>query len=182
MPKDSLSDQDKALFREQMRHVEPLKKQSKKIDQQKPTVPKPNSRIKTITEHETSHYFLSDYINNSVQSNSILSYCLPEFPSKRFRALKNGLIAWEARLDLHGLHSDNAREALIHFIKKQIGEQKRCILIIHGKGGHQGEEPIIKNLVNRWLPQFPEVLAFHSAIAKDGGTGAVYVLLKKNRY
>jgi len=55
------------------------------------------------------------------------------------------------------------------------------MLLIHGKGGYEGAPPVIKNLISRWLPQFDEILAFHSAKAKDGGHGAVYVLLKRNK-
>jgi DNA-nicking Smr family endonuclease len=97
------------------------------------------------------------------------------------RALKNGEIPWEGRLDLHGFKADTARTSLCHFIQTQAQNNKRCLLIIHGKGGHQGAPPIVKNLINRWLPQLEEVLAFHSARPKDGGHGAVYVLLKTNK-
>ncbi|EXJ09223.1 Smr domain protein [Nitrincola nitratireducens] len=40
---------------------------------------------------------------------------------------------------------------------------------------------MIKSCVNDWLQQIPQVLAFTSAQPKDGGTGAVYVLLKRNK-
>ena len=82
---------------------------------------------------------------------------------------------------MHGLTTEAARDALYKFIKTQTENHKRCLLIIHGKGGHEGAPPVVKNLVNRWLPQFDTVLAFHSAQPKDGGHGAVYVLLKRNR-
>jgi DNA-nicking Smr family endonuclease len=109
----------------------------------------------------------------------MLSYKHPSVSTQRFRALQKGAIPWEARLDLHGLHRDEAKEALSQFIHHQIQNHKRSLLIIHGKGGQEGSPPVIKNLVNRWLPQFSDVLAFHSACPKDGGNGAVYVLLKK---
>lgn len=70
---------------------------------------------------------------------------------------------------------------LCQFIQTQAELGKRCLLIIHGKGGIQGAPPVIKNLLNRWLPQINEVIAFHSALPKDGGSGAIYVLLKRNR-
>ena len=107
---------------------------------------------------------------------------IPSIPSKQFRALKNGLIPWEGKLDLHGVTTETAREALSQFIQNQTQQHKRCLLIVHGKGEHrQGTPPVIKNMINRWLPQFDEVLAFHSALPKDGGHGAVYVLIKRNR-
>jgi DNA-nicking Smr family endonuclease len=186
MADDFLSDEDKALFREQMRAVKPLNEKTKQVS--RPTSPPVEKIPKTVTSSvvgkktvSKKEYYLSDFISETVLSNTILSHCDPGIPAKRFRALKNGLIPWEARLDLHGLMTEAAREALSHFIQTEANKNKRCLLIIHGKGGHQGAPPVIKNLVNRWLPQFDEVLAFHSAQAKDGGHGAVYVLLKRNR-
>jgi DNA-nicking Smr family endonuclease len=127
-------------------------------------------------------HYLSDFISNPVESNTPLSYCAPSIPSKRFRALKNGLIPWERRLDLHGLNTEEARSAFLQFINEQRLNNTRCMLIIHGKGGHQGAPPVIKNLINRWLPQINDVLAFHSAVPRDGGNGAVYVLLKHDSH
>ena len=120
-------------------------------------------------------------ISDPVLSNTTLSYSVANVANKRMKELKNGHIYWEARLDLHGLTTDNARDALCHFIQIQAQNNARCLLIVHGKGGQLGAPPVIKNLVNRWLPQMDEVLAFHSALPKDGGNGAVYVLLKRNR-
>jgi len=177
-----LSDEDKALFREHMREVKPLKKE--KITRKLTSLPiKPPQKKPSIPERAFSQIkvpHLSDYIQEEVHSNTVLSYGCSGFPTKRFNALKRGQIPWEARLDLHGMTTEEARQALSRFIENQTQNQKRCLLIIHGKGGHQSSSPVIKNLVNRWLPQFEQVLAYHSALAKDGGTGALYVLLKKN--
>ncbi|MCW8399750.1 Smr/MutS family endonuclease [Legionella sp. PATHC038] len=181
MADDFLSDEDKALFREHMRSVKPLKKQSKqvKVAQPKPSVP-PRRNTPQVTQ-EKKKYYLSDMIVDTVLSETILSYSHPSLASQRFKALRHGQIPWEARLDLHGLKSENARDTLCQFIQTQAENNSRCILIIHGKGGYQGAPPVIKNLLNRWLPQLDEVLAFHSALPRDGGSGAVYVLLKRNR-
>lgn len=187
MTDDFISDEDKALFRDQMRTVKPLNEKTKRVKTPvsvAPAQPKKKTGSLPLISNKSEirkEYYLSDYISETVHSNTLLSYCDPSVPSKRFRALKNGQIPWEARLDLHGFKTEAARESLSQFIQIQKQNNKRCLLIIHGKGGHQGSPPVIKNLVNRWLPQFEEVLAFHSAQAKDGGHGAVYVLLKRNR-
>ena len=179
MADDFLSDEDKALFRESMRSVKPLPQQAKvKVLQPKPAIPKKKTPQPT---QEKKAYYLSDTIVDTVLSETILSYVHPSLSNQRFKALRMGHIPWEARLDLHGLKSENARETLCQFIQTQAENDKRCILIIHGKGGYLGAPPVIKNLLNRWLPQLDEVLAFHSALPKDGGSGAVYVLLKRKR-
>lgn len=181
MADDFLSDEDKALFREFMRSVKPLEEQSKRVKVSKPKPPiRPKKTIRQEVQ-EKKEYYLSDMIVDTVLSETILSYAHPSLSSQRFKALRNGAIPWEARLDLHGLKSESARDTLCQFIQGQAENNKRCILIIHGKGGYQGAPPVIKNLLNRWLPQFAEVLAFHSALPRDGGNGAVYVLLKRNR-
>ncbi|CDZ77645.1 putative DNA endonuclease SmrA [Legionella massiliensis] len=182
MSDDSLSDEDKSLFRQMMTGVKPLTK-SKKADLPSPkTAPIRRARRENQTKVPPTHeIYLSDYYTEEVQTNSILSYCSQSIPNKRLRELKNGLIPWQARLDLHGLRPDAARQSLVNFLQQQTSLAHRCLLVIHGKGSHKGEAPVLKNLVAHWLPQFPQVLAFHSALNRDGGAGAVYVLLKRQK-
>lgn len=125
-------------------------------------------------------YYLSDDIDETVFSDTILTYANPGVPGKRFHELKNGTIDWEARLDLRGLNIESAREALTQFISSQLRNNIHCILVIHGNDSPKNEPPLLKNLLNHWLPQIREVIAFHSAKPMDGGTGAVYVLLKRS--
>lgn len=181
MADDSLPDDDKNLFREHMRGVKPLHEKTQRVKSPHIRPSKPFIKRAKIIEPVETNYLLSDYIKDTVLSETVLSYCNPDLASMRFKNLKKGQIPWEARLDLHGLTVNAARESLSDFIHKHFEQEKRCLLIIHGKGGHQGLPPVIKNQVNRWLPQFNEVLAFHSALPKDGGLGAVYVFLKKNK-
>lgn len=180
MSNDSISDEDKALFRAQMRGVQPLadKRQGVKLPKPEPVYKAPAKASKPVPQRPD--YPLSDYIKETVLSETPLSYCSSALSRRRFRDLQRGEIPWQAKLDLHGFTIESAREALMDFLARQFDRQLRCLLIIHGKGGHQGKPPVIKNQINRWLPQFDEVLAFHSALPKDGGLGAVYVFLKKH--
>ena len=175
-----LSDEDKALFHETMKAVKPLRNSTQR--EPKPPAPPPPARRKPDPiEAPTSDYYLSNYYTDVVNPHSTLAHCKHEIPRKRLRELKNGEIRWEARLDLHGLRPDPARDTLCHFIEHQHHNGHRCVLVIHGKGGRHDEEPVLKNHVNHWLQQLPQVLAFHSAQPRDGGCGAVYVLLKRQR-
>jgi DNA-nicking Smr family endonuclease len=57
----------------------------------------------------------------------------------------------------------------------------RSALISHGKGrGNKDGKPLLKSYLARWLPMFPEIMAFHSAQKWHGGAGAVYLLLRKS--
>lgn len=83
-------------------------------------------------------------------------------------------------IDLHGLNSREATEALDEFLVEAVAHRVRCFHLIHGKGRRSADQlPVLKSLVNRWLRQRREVLAFCSARQRDGGTGALYVLLKR---
>lgn len=181
MSKDFLSDEDKALFRQAVQQVTPLKKGpiKKSTPQKKDITPSPAPAIKSPTVSET--IYLSDSYPNAVSAETPLCYSQHSIPKKRFLLLKKGLIPWDARLDLHGLRPEEAREKFLNFLLKAQDLQYRSLLIIHGKGGRHNETPVLKNLVNHWLSQIPQVLAFHSAEPKDGGNGAVYVLLKRHR-
>ena len=140
---------------------------------------KKKNRKAELPEPHTIHYALSNYYHEEVSSDTILAYCKQSIPHRRLIQLRKGEIPWQARLDLHGLRPDAAQESLCHFIDQQIRLDNRCLLVIHGKGGQRGEAPILKNLVNHWLKQLPQVLAFHSALPRDGGSGALYVLLQR---
>lgn len=176
----TLSDEDKALFRETMQSVKPLANITPRELKQTVT-PKPVRRKPDVAITPKTDYYLSNYYTNIVTPATTLAHHSQNIPRKRLRELRNGEIRWEARLDLHGLRPDAAREALCNFIDNQSRGNNRCLLVIHGKGSRHGEEPVLKNHVNHWLQQLPQVLAFHSAIPRDGGTGAVYVLLKRQR-
>jgi DNA-nicking Smr family endonuclease len=100
-----------------------------------------------------------------------------------FRKLKQGRYEALARLDLHRMTAEIARVEIFEFIEESCQYGLRCVLIIHGKGESKAENKrssILKGSVDRWLRDLPMVQAFHSAQPRDGGTGAVYVLLRKS--
>ena len=95
------------------------------------------------------------------------------------RRLRRGLYPTEDELDLHGLHQTAARDRLAEFIAQSRDAGHRCVRIIHGKGYRSGARgPVLKTAVNLWLRRHLDVMAFVSARAIDGGTGALYVLLR----
>ncbi len=99
--------------------------------------------------------------------------------------LKKGRQPIEARLDLHGMTQAEAHPALDGFIDKACRAGKRGVLVITGKGAKQdGSVGVLRQAVPRWLnlpPNRARILAFSHATAKDGGEGALYVLLKRKR-
>ena len=106
-------------------------------------------------------------------------FARPGVQKRVLRRLTRGQIPLNAEIDLHGMIVSEARHALAGFLAESLDYQHRCICIIHGKGHSSARRtPVIKGLVDRWLRLNDRVLAFCSAQPRDGGTGAVYVLLK----
>lgn len=95
------------------------------------------------------------------------------------RRLRAGHWSIQHQLDLHGLRTDEAREALGEFIRQAHKHGLRCVRVVHGKGlGSPGKMPVLKSRVQRWLVQKNEVLAFVQARPAEGGAGALVVLLQ----
>ncbi|MCE8020622.1 DNA mismatch repair protein MutS [Halomonas sp. MCCC 1A11036] len=130
------------------------------------------------TAESASH--TSDGRVEPVRPSEYLDFALPDLPYRTRSQLKRGQIAWEAGLDLHGYSLDEARLELESFLKEAVGSHMRCVLVVHGKAwGSTADYPVIKSHVNAWLREWPTVLAFCSARESDGGTGAIYVLLRR---
>ncbi|WP_105245664.1 Smr/MutS family protein [Psychrobacter sp. Marseille-P5312] len=112
---------------------------------------------------------------NPVASEAYLSYKQPTLQNKIFDQLKKGKLRWYDAVDIHGCTIEEARTAMTQLLSQAKANNETVVKIVHGKGS----EAILKTCVNGWLRQLPEVLAFCSASPKDGGNGAVLVLLKK---
>jgi DNA-nicking Smr family endonuclease len=102
------------------------------------------------------------------------------------RKLKRGKRLIEARLDLHGHSRERAHDALNQFIVGAAARGKRVVLVITGYGrqGTSGEPGVLRSMLPRWLGDAPlrrHVLAFDVAQPKDGGPGAFYILLRRER-
>lgn len=100
--------------------------------------------------------------------------------------LKRGKHEVEARLDLHGMTQAEAHRALARFIRDARSGGKRCVLVITGRGarGMSSSGGVLKTAVPRWLdePEFrPHLLAIATAQPRDGGSGALYVMLRRTR-
>lgn len=96
------------------------------------------------------------------------------------RNLRRGQWPAGAELDLHGLRVEQARHAVLSFLDECLEHGIRCVRIVHGKGhGSQGLEPVLKDKVRTWLVQKTEVMAFSQAAEREGGAGALLVLLRQ---
>ena len=115
----------------------------------------------------------------SVSAEESLFFARPGLQQRQLQRFRRGQMTCSAELDLHGMTTAIARTELMAFIAYCSTRRIRCARIIHGKGyGSGGSPPVLKNRLNSWLRQHHDVLAFSSAQARHGGSGALYVLLR----
>lgn len=108
----------------------------------------------------------------------------PHLEKHIMKDLAAGKIRPTAVLDLHGLGEGDAWLHLMDFLHAAADHDHRCALIIHGKGlgyGPNRDMGVIKFQIGSWLGGHPKVLAFHTALPQDGGTGAIYAYLRRRR-
>ncbi len=97
--------------------------------------------------------------------------------------MRKGNMDVEVSLDLHGLTQDAAYAELKHFILEAYAARRRCVLIITGRGMREGTG-ILRSQVPRWLNEPPirdRILGLSQARPRDGGEGALYVLIRRQR-
>lgn len=176
---ESYLDEDKVLFMQAMSGVRPIKNNTvhtptKKSDDQNAIF----RRASATGEESSTNAPLSDMqaLLNPVASEAYLSYKNPTLQHKVFEQLKAGKLNWKMAVDLHASGIDDARSAVMDLLDTAKKDGETVVKIVHGKG-----DSLIKTCVNGWLRQLDDVMAFVSAPAKDGGNGAVLVLLKRQK-
>ncbi len=163
------------LFREEVRDVKPLSQEQSEPFRRRV---RPARQIREEPANLEAGFgeLLSEH---EVETEDYLSFQRPGTQHRLFADLRAGRIPVEIELDLHGLTTAHAQDLLAEFLRHCQRHHLRCVQIIHGKGRGSGErQPVLKQKVNLWLRQRQDVLAFCSALRRDGGTGALYVLLR----
>ena len=94
------------------------------------------------------------------------------------RKIRQGQLAIDDRLDLHGYYQKQAITALDEFLHQSLASELRMLIVIHGKGNRSDSDAVLKPLVRHWLAQQSSVLAWCPAQPKHGGDGASYVYLR----
>jgi len=176
MQDDEDSDEDRRLFRDAMQGVTPLKTDGRRR--------RLNRRSARIRQTGTADQPPGRFSVNPVDGDcpTILDFARSGVQQHTLKKLRQGKLTIESELDMHGMTAEQARSSLLRFLDECRRFEYRCVSIVHGKGySSPDNRPVIKPLLNRWLRDAAEVLAFHSALPKHGGSGAVYVLLRRLR-
>jgi DNA-nicking Smr family endonuclease len=176
---DSADTDEARLFRAAVRDVKPLPTAA--IPPQGAALPRPRRRARRAEPESPGEVAAADDTPGAAApgASDPLSFRRPGVREQTLRHLRRGRYPVEDELDLHGLSQAAARDHLIEFIAACSLEGLHCVRIVHGKGYRSGARgPVLKIAVNTWLRRHTDVLAFTSARPIDGGTGAVYVLLR----
>lgn len=173
----AVDDADRNLFRETVGKVRPVSHDKVPIEPTRPP-PRPKQRERD-EQHVLVDALSDDYDPEFWETGDELLYSRTDLPRRTLAKLRRGQFCLAGALDLHGMTVVVARQALGEFLHHCRLHDWRCIRIVHGKGNRSRQgRPVLKNKVAHWLRQCDEVLAYCSARPVDGGTGAVYVLLK----
>jgi DNA-nicking Smr family endonuclease len=177
--KKPLTDEESALFRDAVKGSSPLAHRERA--RSKHAEPSDRPRSTEADERDVMDRLLDHPIDPSaLDTGDELSYRAAGVQDSVMRRLRRGLYAVQSESDLHGMTVAQAREEIQAFLKHCRERGYRCVRIIHGKGLRSPQTgPVLKLKVAGWLQQRTEVLAYCSARPVDGGTGAMYVLLRR---
>lgn len=194
-----ISRQDSKLFRQTLGDVDAVKLDEIHLAIPKP-LPVPNQS--QSNDQNIPNQMTADHLDiPDIGIGDELYFKKSCVQKQTIRKLRRGKFSIQSELDLHGMTVDIAKKELHDFLAycqttnhryvrmihgktchtPNIIHGKTChvIKIIHGKGHRSANKiPILKNKLNQWLQKYDSILAFCSAPFHDGGTGAVYVLMK----
>ena len=173
-------DDDAALFRDAIGPVRALPERPAPPPRPKP---KPRAAMAERDEIDARSEFVRAMDEPLLEAGDALAFRRDDVPARTLQRLRRGEYAVQDEVDLHLSGVREAEGLLRAFIAHARDAGHGCVRVIHGKGLHSTDEfgrggvPVLKNLVDRLLRQRADVLAFHSAPPRSGGTGAVLVLL-----
>lgn len=183
-----MSDDDETEFMAHMRGVRPLRGR----DRVTPSAPPPRAlqiRLRQTSDDRLAHLTHPGEIPASSRA----------VDGSTTRKLRQGKVPIEGRIDLHGYTQTAARLAFRRFIEGAVQQEKRCVLVITGKGaigpdgpadipwGHddgRGPRGVLRQAIQTWVDEPPMnrlILKLTPAAPKDGGPGAFYVYLRRDR-
>ena len=174
-----INQEDSDLFRQEVGDVRPIRQDTVLAPRRRP----PPLPVQTRRDEQAvmTSLALGDFEPADIETGEEIQFRRDGLQGRVFQKLRRGQFSLDAELDLHGMTITDARTALSRFLAQVMGARRTCVRIIHGKGrGSRDGKPVLKLKLQTWLRQRDEVLAYCSARHRDGGSGAVYVLLKRN--
>ena len=174
-----------SVFQEAMDGVAPLKEGERKAvarPRAQPTVGQLRRRRDAVAKgrEENDRNPLTFGEIERVNPFDVLAWKKDGVQPRVFRRLAQGKYPIEATLDLHQRTVKEARDDVFRFIRSSSRNGFRSVVIVHGRGDRSDDPAKLKSYVAHWLVQLADVIGFHSAPRRDGGTGATFVLIRKS--
>jgi DNA-nicking Smr family endonuclease len=177
---------DPTLFARAMDGVVPVRRSTGRVVA---PVPTPSAR-RPVSEEAEALAVLADLVSGEADfditdTREYIEGAVVGLDPRVVRRLRRGDFARQAHIDLHGLVTEEARAAVDRFLADAVRAGHRCLLIVHGRGlNSKDHTPVLKERLKTWLSRGRAahlVLAFATARPHDGGAGALYVLLRRDR-
>lgn len=178
---------DESVLRRALEGVRPLHANGKRISR----VPLDPPTTHTIVDEDAEVIaLLSDLVSGQApfditESDEYVEGYRVGLDPRLVSQLRHGEFAVQAHFDMHGMIQSAAKEALKEFIIASVRKGLRTVLVVHGRGLRSpGGHSVLKHASAGWLSHGAiggHVLAFTSARPADGGAGATYVLLKREK-
>jgi DNA-nicking Smr family endonuclease len=185
IPTISMKKTEGSAFQEAMDGVAPLKEGERKAvprPRAQPTVGQLRSRrdavAKSSEENDRNQLTLGEI--ERVNPIDVLAWKKDGVQPRVFRRLVQGKYPIEATLDLHQRTLKEARDDVFRFISSSSRNGFRSVVIAHGRGDRGDDPAKLKSYVAHWLVQLTDVIGYHSAPRRNGGTGATFVLIRKS--
>ncbi|MGH7947656.1 MAG: Smr/MutS family protein [Candidatus Binataceae bacterium] len=179
------AEDDAAVLREALAGVRPLSGRAKAR-----VAPKPKINRNVVSEDAEVLAQLSDLVSGQApfditETEEYVEGARVGLDPRLLTRLRRGEFAVQADIDLHGMIQADARVELETFVLESVRKGRRTVLVVHGRGHRSpGGNPVLKHAAAKWLSHGMlggHVLAFATARAHDGGAGAMYVMLRRDR-
>ena len=187
-PGDNATSDEAIVFLEAMQDVKPLSGKTNVVTRTPDATMTPAHAAKNDELEVIAH--LHDLIRGTAElditfSDEYIEGCVPGFGQKMMQKLKKGQFPIQDYIDLHGLTKQEAEIRIRDFLIQSHRLGLRCVLVVHGRGlNSENHIPVLKERLPIWLSRGSIkkiILAFSTARPYDGGTGAIYILLRRRK-
>jgi DNA-nicking Smr family endonuclease len=176
-----MSQEDMELFQQMMDGVKQLQHDTTNIQHRsKVSDAQLAKRAAAVAMTEQDPEYLSLDNAPMLNPNAHFEYKRNGIQDGVYRKLRLGKYPIQAKLDLHKKNLEQARDEIVRFIKRCIRLDIRTVIIVHGKGERANPPALMKSYVSHWVTQIEDVQCAHTAQQFHGGSGALYLLLRKS--
>lgn len=185
-PVQDAGENEEDTFWREMQNVTPLKKDSSiRVNNPVPTIVRRRQTEESEALAELYDLVAGRASFDITDTDEYIEGCVMGLDPRLVRRLRQGDFSRQAFLDLHGMTTEDAQAEVERFVTTAVRDGLRCLLIIHGRGRNSpGQVSVLKDRLKQWLTRGKlarVVLAFATARPHDGGPGALYVLLRRER-